>query len=100
MRNLYKTILWTAFVCFIAIIGAIFLQINAESKLDGTKCSYLDPIIVDYFAFGVAIFLIMEGIYRIAEHKDTKYTKQFTRSVRIAIGFIIVTLHIMQFFHK
>jgi len=45
-------------------------------------------------------FLIVEGSYRIYEHVDFPLKKQFTRSIRIAFGFGILTLHVIQFFYK
>lgn len=100
MRNLHKTIWWTIIICVITIIGAFLVQWYGGASVDGAKCSYLDPVIIDYAAFMIAIFLIIDGIYRIAEHKDANYSKQFTRSLRIAIGCAIMTLHIVQFLHK
>lgn len=63
-------------------------------------CSYLDPIYIDLLAFTVGLFLIGDGFYRIYEHKNDRYLRQFTRSIRVAIGFGLLTLHIMQFIYK
>ena len=41
-----------------------------------------------------------EGIYRIVEHKFANLKKQLTRIIRIAFGFGILTVHIIQLTHK
>lgn len=82
-------------------IGAVLaVQLYADDKLGPINCSYLDPVTVDFLAFVAALFLIIEGIYRLHEHKYATLSKQFTRSIRIAFGCAIVTLHVMQFLHK
>ena len=78
---------------------AIFVQLNGESEII-LKCSYLDPITIDILAFFGSIFLIVEGIARISEHKSASIKRQFTRILRVGLGFVILTLHTMQFIHK
>jgi len=51
-------------------------------------------------AFSISFFFIIEGFYRIIEHKNFPLKKQFTRSIRIAFGFGILTTHIIQAGYK
>ena len=99
MKNFHKTLLFTIILCLITIITASFVQLKANSILENS-CSYFDPVIVDALAFLLAIFLIIEGGYRVYEHVNFPLKKQITRSVRIACGFGILTLHVIQFFYK
>ena len=99
MKNIHKTILFTVILCLVVISTALYIQLTGQSKLSG-GCSYLDPISVDLFAFLVAVFLVIEGIIRIAEHPQASLKRQLTRPIRIAIGCAIITLHVLQFLHK
>lgn len=98
MKNIHKTTLFTAIISLISISGAYLVQIRAGKKVN--LCSYLDPWIVDLLAFLAALFLVVEGAYKIYINREDSLKKQFTRSIRIAFGFAILTLHIMQFLHK
>ncbi len=75
------------------------VQLKGQSGLD-YNASYLDPIVIDLLAFALSAFLIIEGAYRIWEHKNNSYKKQVTRSIRIAFGFGILTTHIIQSLYK
>ena len=99
MKNYTKIKLYTFTFCILVIIVALFVQLKGQSFLS-KGCSYLDPVTIDLLAFGVAVFLVIEGIYRINEHKNMGLKKQFTRIVRVGIGCAIITLHVLQFLHK
>lgn len=99
MNHYQKTIGFTIILCLVTISVVCYVQLRGEDSIT-LKCSYLDPVIVDYLAIGVALFLIIEGTVRIMEHKTFSLQKQFTRSIRIAMGCAIFTLHIIQFMHK
>ncbi len=99
MKNSTKTMIFTIGLSGLTILIAIFVQLFGQSKVT-LVCSYLDPILIDVLAFSAAIFLVVEGIYRIIEHKDAQLKRQFTRSIRIAFGCAIITLHVIQFFYK
>ena len=86
-------------LCLIIIVATLIVQLIGQSTIQG-RCSYLDPIIVDLFAFGFALFLVIEGTYRISEHKNMGLKKQLTRSIRIAVGFAIITIHLLQVLAK
>ncbi len=94
-----KTKFFTISLCLIAIIIALTIQLTGQSFVEG-GCSYLDPITIDLLAFVFAIFLVVEGIFRLGEHKNMGLRKQFTRSLRIAIGCAIITIYVLQFFAK
>lgn len=94
-----KTKAWTLAASLITIAVVLVVQFRAERTIP-INCSYLDPITVDYLAFAAALFLIIEGFYRLHEHKYAPVSKQLTRIVRIAFGCAIATLHIMHFVHK
>ena len=99
MKNITKTILFTTALSLTIILIVIGIQFFGQNKII-IGCSYLDQVYIDYLAFFAAIFFVIEGIYRISEHKNFPLKKQSTRSIRIAIGFAIITLHMMQFFYK
>ena len=99
VTNYTKTRIFTGILCLIVIIAALTVQLTGQNFAKG-GCSYLDPITIDLLAFFVAIFLVVEGVCRISEHKNMGIKRQFTRSVRIAIGCAIITIHVLQFFHK
>ena len=98
MKNYTKIKFYTFAFCIFVIILALFVQLRGQSFLKG--CSYLDPVTIDLLAFGIAVFLVFEGIYRINEHKNMGLKKQFTRIVRVGIGCAIITLHVLQFLYK
>ena len=99
MKNYAKIKLFTFVFCLVIVIFVLFVQLTGQSLLK-SQCSYLDPVTIDFLAFGVAIFLVVEGLYRINEHKNMGLKKQSTRIVRVGIGCAIITLHILQFLHK
>lgn len=96
--SLRKTLIITFIVSLISILLAISIQLNGQKNVDG--CSYLDPIAIDILAFIGSLFLIIEGLARICEHPPATIRRQSTRIIRVAAGFAILTLHIMQFMHK
>jgi len=98
MKNSRKTIIFTLTLSLISIFTAFIVQFNGQNIL--SQCSYLDPISIDLLAFVAALFLVIEGIYRIDEHLHMPLKKQLTRAIRVAFGCAILTLHIMQFLHK
>jgi hypothetical protein len=98
MKPLAKTLAFTLILCLVTITVAFSVQIRAESAVE--KCSYLDPITVDILAFIAALFLVTEGLYKIINHPKLALKYQLTRSIRVAFGCSILTLHIMQFLHK
>ncbi|MBS3086710.1 hypothetical protein J4422_03345 [Candidatus Pacearchaeota archaeon] len=99
MKQLYKTLLVTSSVSLFIIIVAVFVQLNG-AKVIVLQCSYLDPWIIDALAFLAAVFLIIEGYARIFEHPTASLSRQSTRIIRVAFGFAILTLHIIQVMHK
>ena len=94
-----KTKIFTLVLCCVAILISLLVQLSGYNLIS-EGCSYLDPILIDVLAFSVGIFLVLDGLYRISEHKNMALRNQFTRSIRVAIGFAIITIHIMQFIHK
>jgi hypothetical protein len=99
MKNYTKIKIYTFSFCFLVIILALIVQLKGQSFLS-SGCSYLDPITIDLLAFGVAVFLLIEGVYRINEHKNMGVKKQLTRIIRIGIGCAIITLHVLQVLYK
>ena len=83
-----------------AIVTAYTIQRQAEVNLGDLKCSYLDPISIDFLAFAAGIFLVCDGFYEILWHKDLLPQGKILASLRTAFGFAILTLHAMQFLHK
>lgn len=98
MKNFTKTATFTSAATLFAIWISYYVQVTGQDETNG--CSYLDPITIDILAFVAATFLIIEGLVRIALNRDKPFKTQFTRSIRVAFGFAISTLHLMQFFHK
>ena len=99
MENQTKTLIFVLLIAFIAVISAVIIQLNGQSKVS-VGCSYLDPIAIDLLAFSAAIFLVSEGVYSILKTKNLPLRSQLARSIRIAFGLSIATLHILQFLHK
>jgi len=98
MKNFHRTLTFTIALILVAISLSLLVQLEANTSI--IQCSYLDPVIIDVLAFTAALFLVVEGFCRLLEHKNASLKRQFTRSIRIAFGFAILTLHIMQFVHK
>ena len=97
-NKLKETLIVTFVFSTILIIISILVQIRGQNSVYG--CSYLDPILIDILAFSASLFLIIEGLARIIEHPNASLKRQLTRILRVAMGFAILTLHIMQFVHK
>ena len=99
MKNWDKTrMILIGFSIFVILI-AFYVQSSLENKIN-ELCSYLDPWIVDILAFIAALFLIIEGTFKIIIHGNANWKWQLSRVVRVAFGCAILTLHIMQFIHK
>lgn len=99
MKNLKKTLIVTSIVCFVVILLSAIIQIKGQNQIT-YACSYLDPIIIDVLAISAALFLIIEGFIKIFKNSKQALPKQVTRIVRVAFGFAILTLHIIQILHK
>lgn len=53
---------------------------------------------VDYFSFGAALFLIIDGLYKINRYKNEPYLpNNIIRHIRIIIGTSIFTIHVLQY---
>ena|SRR3989338_3214150 len=98
MTSAKKSLIFAGVLSTITMITAYTVQSTANSDIP--KCSYLDPIAVDILAFLAAVFLVVEGVYSIILHTEEPFKNQFSRSLRIAFGCAILTLHTMQFLHK
>jgi len=99
MKNIHKTIIMTLTLLLLSVIGSIIVQITGQNSLT-VNCSYVDPLTVDVLAFIVTLFLIFEGLYKIFKEPDLYFTKQITRSIRIAMGSAILAMHILQVMYK
>jgi len=97
--NYQKTFLFTVILVLLTIVFVAYVQIRGQENIED-NASYLDPFLIDVLAFTAGIFLVIEGAYRILEHRDNSLSRQFTRSVRIAFGFGILTTHVIQALHK
>jgi hypothetical protein len=99
LSNSIKTFLFTSFVCITTILLSAFTQIRGQSSLDA-PASYLDPILIDLLAFSAAAFLVVEGLTRLAQNRNLPLASQLTRTLRVAIGCGVMTIHVIQFLHK
>jgi hypothetical protein len=99
MKNLKKTLIAASIVSFVVILSSAIIQLIGQSKIT-LACSYLDPITIDILALSAALFLIIEGFVKIFHHSKASLLNQATRIIRIAFGFAIVTLHVIQILHK
>ena len=53
---------------------------------------------IDYFSFAIALFLVVDGIYKIIHYRDEKYfPNHFVRHLRIITGTCIFTIHVLQY---
>ena len=102
MKNIHRALLLTLGICLFAIVLTSYVQLTGEEALgdNAAFCSYLDPLLIDILAIGIALFLIIEGFARIFEHPQATLKRQFTRFLRVGIGFAILTIHVLQFMHK
>ncbi len=99
MENKNKTLVAVLLISLATVVSIGLIQINAQSSIY-EKCSYLDPITIDLLALSAAIFLIADGLYSINLNKNLPLKKHFSRVIRVALGFSILTLHVIQFLHK
>ncbi len=97
-KNLRKLIILVLFLCIITV--AVVWSNQTFWKTSSVDCTYLDPIITDILAFIAAIFLIVEGFWRILENPNALLKRQATRIIRILFGCAIITIHILQAMHK
>ena len=81
-----------------AIVGIIALMILTSLATTGTFFSKYGELVVDYFAFAAALFLIIEGLYFIKRNKNEKLNFRLFRITRILIGVCIITIHFWQFY--
>jgi len=93
-----RTLLVTCLLSLAGILVAFLLQNKANHSVN--SCSYLDPISVDIWAMLLAVFLIGEGLHDIFRSKHQLLKNQLTKSIRVSLGFAILTIHLMQFMHK
>ena len=98
-NNLRKTIILTVVLCLIISFFVGYIQFYGQNKTN-VRCSYLDPITIDLFAFFAALFLIFEGTIRIFENPKATIKRQLTRILRISFGCAVITIHIIQLIHK
>jgi len=55
---------------------------------------------IDYFSFFAALFLIVDGFYKIRHYRDEPYfPDQLIRHFRIIIGTCVFTIHVMQYIY-
>lgn len=55
---------------------------------------------IDYFSFFAALFLIVDGIYKIRHYRSEPYfPDQLVRHIRIIIGSSVFTIHLMQYIY-
>jgi hypothetical protein len=97
-KNFKKTILFTFVLSLTAMAVSAWIQIKGQNGLN--NCSYFDPMIIDFAAFSASLFLIIEGLIGIFKHRSFSISNQFARIIRVSMGFAILTLHIIQIFHK
>ena len=96
--NFQKTLQVTFAFSLACSIGAFLIQSHANKSTNA--CSYLDPITIDIVAFLFGLFLLMEGLLDISQHRLSRVREQWARSFRVGIGCSILVIHIMQFLHK
>jgi len=100
-RLSFQFALWTTGLFSLAAVVIVSLvQISGGRRIT-EKCSYLDPIAIDLLAFAAAVFLVVEGFHQLLKHEQSfsRADKLFI-ALRIAFGFAILTLHIIQAFYK
>ena len=84
---------------FIIVLISIALTIAIASTI--TVYVFNTPFAhntIDYFSFVAALFLIIDGIYKIRHYKAEPYfPDHFLRHLRIIIGTCVFTIHVMQY---
>ncbi|MBN1353376.1 MAG: hypothetical protein JW994_01735 [Candidatus Omnitrophica bacterium] len=55
---------------------------------------------IDYFSFAAALFLIIDGVYKITRYRNEPYVpNNMIRHIRIIIGTCVFTIHILQYIY-
>ncbi len=89
-KNIFRAVLlFTAFS--IVITAAVCAYIFNTSFAKNT---------IDYFSFAAALFLIIDGIYKISKYRNEPYIySNLIRHLRIIIGASVFTIHVMQYIY-
>ena len=84
------------FTIFIAvIIVTMLIAAYVTVKIFDTPFAHNT---IDYFSFFAALFLIIDGFYKIRRYKNECYFPHaLIRHIRIIIGTCIFTIHAMQY---
>lgn len=99
-KKLRAALILTGVISIGAVLAAYFVQKRGQARLTN-QCSYLDPPIIDLLAFSAAVFLICEGFHQILKHESAfSFWDKIFVAVRIAFGFAILTIHLIQFAYK
>ena len=81
---------------------SLFVVIAVTIAITGATCAFIfnsafAKKTIDYFSFGAAAFLVIEGLYKIRRYRNDPYfPAQLMRHVRIIIGASVFSIHIMQ----
>lgn len=85
--------------------NTVTIGILLTIAIAGALCAYtfdtpFSKNTIDYFSFIAALFLIIDGFYKIRRYKSEPYfPNHFVRHLRIVIGACIFTIHTMQFIY-
>ena len=82
-------------LCIIIIhLGQFFHYRIVSSKIAEIQINW-----VDYLAVLASLFLIAEGLTKMLTSNSPIFPAQASRLFRVAIGAIVLTIHILQFVH-
>ena len=82
-------------LCIITIhLGQFFNYRIVSSRIAEIQINW-----VDYLAVLASLFLIIEGLTKMLTSNSPIFPTQVSRLFRVAIGAIVLTIHVLQFVH-
>ena len=87
--NIMRKMIWV-----VSFIGLITLTFVITCRVFDSK--FADETI-DYFAFVAGIFLAAEGVYKLITSRPQAICHIILRTLRVAVGTCIFTIHLLQF---
>ena len=87
------------------MFGILFVAILLTIAIASLVCVFIFNTdfarnTIDYFSFFAALFLIIDGFYKIRHYKSEPYfPNQLVRHFRIVIGTCVFTIHVMQYIY-
>jgi len=86
---------------FRMVVGACIFMVHLAQFIWGINApAFRMPVVtisIDWLAFFFGIFLMAEGLLRFAFSKERSFRDQALRAIRVALGTVVLTIHVLQF---